>query len=273
MLAGGAGDGFEEGLEFGGIFAAGARFDAAGDVHAVGADDADRFAYIFGREATGEDDAMRLGDGAGEMPIGGGAGAAELAGLRGVNQKGCGGSKFCVRGWRSSLPHAQRLDDWHLRGHLIHDARGFIAVKLRRGKVKRAAKRDGRRRFPVNEDADGGDERRKAIDEFGGGSRGDRARTLRIEIQADGVGAELDGELGVFELGDAADFDADHGRLCLRRRGVQKYAKRDARIGGEHEVFADEKSIEASGVEIFQIVVRAQAGFGDSNAIVGNVGD
>src|SRR5439155_8084854 len=51
----------EEVAEFGGVFDAGAEFDAAGDVDGVGTDGEDSFADVFRREAAGEDDFVFCG--------------------------------------------------------------------------------------------------------------------------------------------------------------------------------------------------------------------
>ena len=50
----GAGDFGEEFAEFGGVFEAGAGFDAAGDVDGVRADREDGFSDVFGSEAAGK---------------------------------------------------------------------------------------------------------------------------------------------------------------------------------------------------------------------------
>ena len=52
----GAGDFGEEGAEFGGVFFAGAGFDAGGDIHGVGVDGHDGFTDIFRGEAAGKKD-------------------------------------------------------------------------------------------------------------------------------------------------------------------------------------------------------------------------
>ena len=200
MFAGGAVDFVEEGFEFGGIFAAGAGFDAAGDIDSVGADDADGFADIFGRETAGEDDAIGLRGNAGEVPVGGGACAAEVSGLRGVDQKSGSGTKFRICGRGSSLPQAQSLDDRHLLGNGVDDVRGFVAMELRNGNVQRLTERHDRLRFPIHKNTDGGDKWRQAADQAPRRRRAKAARALRVEIQADGVGAEFGGEFGVFRV-------------------------------------------------------------------------
>src|SRR5438876_35456 len=48
-------DGFDEAPDFVGVFAARTGLDAAGDIDAVGADDADRVGDLFRRQAAGED--------------------------------------------------------------------------------------------------------------------------------------------------------------------------------------------------------------------------
>lgn len=44
-------------------------------------------------------------------------------------------------------------------------------------------------------------------------------------------------------------------------------------IGSEHEVLADEEGVEADGAKILKISVSAQAGFGNGEAVIGNMLD
>jgi len=44
-------------------------------------------------------------------------------------------------------------------------------------------------------------------------------------------------------------------------------------VGGEHEVLANEEGVEADGAELPQVLVGAQAGFADGEAIVRDVLD
>lgn len=55
--------------------------------------------------------------------------------------------------------------------------------------------------------------------------------------------------------------------------GGEEMEERDARIGSQHEVLADEKGIEASAAELPEIRMGAQAGFGDGEAVFGNMLD
>lgn len=77
-FAGSAADLVKKTAEFRWILFARAKFDAAGNVNGVGANYAYGFANVFGSEATGENDALRLCSNASEMPIAGCAGAAVL---------------------------------------------------------------------------------------------------------------------------------------------------------------------------------------------------
>src|SRR5260370_16387636 len=53
-----------------------------------------------------------------------------------------------------------------------------------------------------------------------------------------------------------------------KRRG-----KGGGRIGGEHKMRANEESVKTGGAELDEIGVRAQAGFADGDALVGNTPD
>ena len=55
--------------------------------------------------------------------------------------------------------------------------------------------------------------------------------------------------------------------------GLRSSKRAAAGSGAEHEVFADEEGIEAGGAEFLQIVVGAQSGFADSEAVIGDVVD
>src|SRR5258708_14831134 len=57
-------------------------------------------------------------------------------------------------------------------------------------------------------------------------------------------------------------------RLLLPGRGAEELDERGGRIGSEHQVLADEKCVEAGFVEFLQVVVGAEAGFADGDAIV-----
>jgi len=242
----GARDFVEEGAELGGIFFAGAEFDATGHIDGVGADDADGFGDVFGSESAGEDDALGLRSGAREVPVAGCAAAAVVAGESGVQQKGGGAAKAGKIRRGTSLPQAQGLDDRQTAGDAIDNLLRFVAVELRGGKTEGFAKRYDRRLRPVDKDADGGDERRKSADQFGGCERRDAARAGVVKIQADGVSTEVGGEFGVFQLGDATDFDADHGKYLTGRRGAtgllwgsEQLEESRGGVGSQHEVFAD----------------------------------
>ena len=60
------------------------------------------------------------------------------------------------------------------------------------------------------------------------------------------------------------------GRLLCRREELKKGG---GGIGGEHEVFTDEKGVEAGGAQITKIGVSAKTGFGDGDAVIGNLLD
>ncbi len=74
----GAGDFGEECTELAGILFAGLGFDAARDVHRIGANGEDGFSNIFRSETAGEKDGEFGGGAFCDFPIGDAAGAAEL---------------------------------------------------------------------------------------------------------------------------------------------------------------------------------------------------
>lgn len=179
-FAGGAGDFFEESAEFDGILFPRAGFYAAGDVDGVGADDADGFGYVFRSESAGEDDALGLRGGAGEMPVAGGAAATILAGSGGIEEEGGSATKAGKFRRGGSLPQAQGFDDGQSAGDGVDDLRSFIAVELRCGEAQGFTESDDGDLRPVNEDADGSDEGRKPAKYFRRGEGSDTARAAFI---------------------------------------------------------------------------------------------
>lgn len=61
----------------------------------------------------------------------------------------------------------------------------------------------------VDEQADAGHERRQGTNDFPRPMNIHRPRALRIEHQADGIGARRGGGQGVLDSGDTADLDAN----------------------------------------------------------------
>ena len=57
------------------------------------------------------------------------------------------------------------------------------------------------------------------------------------------------------------------------RGGNEEGGKRRCGIGREHEMRADEESVEACGAKLHEIVMGAQAGFADRDAVVWNAAD
>ena len=129
-FAGSAGYFVEESAKLGGVFFAGAGFDAASHIDGVRADNADCFTHIFGRESARENHALRLRDGAGQMPIAGGARASVLAGNRGIEKKRRGAAITRKFGRGSSLPDVHRFDDGQATGDGVNNLLGFLAVEL-----------------------------------------------------------------------------------------------------------------------------------------------
>src|SRR5256885_2084935 len=59
---------------------------------------------------------------------------------------------------------------------------------------------------------------------------------------------------------------------CSQRRTAER-GKRGGGIRRKHEMSADEEGVEPGGLKLHEIVVRAQAGFADGDAIVGDPAD
>ena len=79
--------------------------------------------------------------------------------------------------------------------HVGNDGRGFVAVKLRDGNVQRTKECDDDFRFAIHEETDGGDERGSVAQARAASTGESERRLFRIEIEADGMGAEIAGEL------------------------------------------------------------------------------
>src|SRR6267154_2874252 len=108
----GAGDFGEEVAEFGGVFDAGARFDAAGDVDGVRANGEDRFADVFGSEAAGENDFVFCGGSLRDRPVERLSGTAELVFFCGCVQKEVRGAAESLEiGHGKAGAGTKRLDD------------------------------------------------------------------------------------------------------------------------------------------------------------------
>ena len=209
-MAIGAGDFGEELAELGAILFAGGGFDAAGDVDGVRADVEDGFGDVFGCEAAGEDDAVGFGGAAGDGPVGAVAGAAELVFRAGVEEEGAdGGLEGTEAGQAKIFADAEGFGDVEKFCGGARGGGGFVAVELHGVEVDGACQGNHGFRRPVYEDADGFNFFGQGADDFVGVGRCDVANTFFVEIEAEGVGAEIDGGFSVGEIGDAADFYAD----------------------------------------------------------------
>src|SRR5256886_13094057 len=108
----GTGDFGEEVAEFGGVFDAGAGFDAAGDVDGVRADGEDGFTDVFGREAAGENDFVFCGGSLRDRPVERLARTAELVFFCGGIEKGIGRAAESFEiGHGKTGAATKRLDD------------------------------------------------------------------------------------------------------------------------------------------------------------------
>ena len=209
--------------ELSAIFFAGAGFDAAGYVDGVGADVEDGFGDVFGGEAAGKDDAVGFGGAAGDLPIGALARAAVLAGFCGVEKKGADrrleGAEACQA---KIFPNAESSRDFEKFRGGAGGGGWFVAVELDSVEIDRAGQSDDGFGGPVYEDAGGFDFFGEGANDFVGVGGRDVADAFFVKIEAEGVGAEIDGEFGVGEIGDAADFYAHAGHFNFARvRGLR----------------------------------------------------
>jgi len=146
-------------------------------------------------------------------------------------------------------------------------------VELSSGEAHKSVERIDFRGLGVHKKPDGLDARREFRAYCGSFNRGNAAKAFLVEIEAEHVGACVAGGYSVRPIGDAADFDEDHGRLHRKLGAAQKSSESGRGIGREHETFADQESIEAGFLKFGEIVVRAEAGFADGDAGVGNALD
>ena len=116
----------------------------------------------------------------------------------GVEEEGAdGGSEGTEAGQAKIFADAEGFGDVEkFCGDGVAVEAGFVAVELHCGEVDGACESDDGYRRPVNEDADGinflG---RKPPMYFVCGDGSDTARTFFIEVEAEGVGAEIDGRV------------------------------------------------------------------------------
>src|SRR5581483_11758406 len=215
FLAGALG-GVDEVAHFLGVLLSGCGLDTAGDVDGVGAHLADGVGDILGSQAAGEEDgAAELVGLDGEVPVEGGAGAAEAIGHGSIEQPRAG----VVVGKRAKgggVADAKGLDRHH--GKLAAERGGFIAVELEEVEGAFADCPGNSLRGGIDEDTDLDDGRRQFAGDFGGGIQSDEARALFVEHEADGIGACGGGGEAIGDAGDTADFDnGAHGYSSARQ--------------------------------------------------------
>ena len=130
----------------------------------------------------------------------------------------CGGAVARKADACASFLDAQSFDYRDFLRNFGDRLRSFVAVQLRGGKAQRLREGDNGLRRPVYENAHKRDEWRQFAKDVARSERRDRARALRIKVQADGVGAKFRGETRVLRRGDATNFHTDH-RSSLRETG------------------------------------------------------
>src|ERR1700688_2006819 len=254
------------------IFLAVLGSQAAGDIDPVRANDANRFRDVFDFESARKNYAMSSGRATGEIPVGGLPGAAILAYASAIQKKSQDAGKLIEQAHRKTGIDAKCLDDRKRSGDARDDVGSFVAVELRGVKAHKRAQGVDVRGLGVDEHADRFDFLRQFRADLRGVGGGNAAQTFFVEIEAEGVGAGVGSGFGVGEIGDAANFDANHTGLALRRR-AEKIGERGRGIAREHEMFPDEESVEAGGAQAQQIVVRAQAGFANRDTMFGDAAD
>src|SRR5207245_4710635 len=105
---------------------------------------------------------------------------------------------------------------------------------------------------------------------FGSVGYVDVTQALVKEIETEKIGAGVDGGKGVGSIGDTANFNADHAHLQRSPRRSEERGKGRGGIRSEHEVRADEESVKTGGAKFHEIVMGAQAGFADGDAVIGS---
>src|SRR4029077_6085438 len=110
---------------------------------------------------------------------------------------------------------AQSFDDRYFLRNFGDRLRSFVAVELCRGEAQRLRKGKARLWRPVPEESPGRYQGRQFTKDVARSKRRDRARALRIKVQADGVGAKFRGETRVLRSGEATNFHAKHTNSLL----------------------------------------------------------
>ena len=193
------------------IFLSRPRLHAAGDVNSVGANDANCGSYVFDVETACQNDTAANRGPARHVPIGSAACTTILACMRGVKQKGIRLGVFIESGQGKIRLDAESFEDRETAGQLRNIFRGFVAVQLRGMQLQRLAESGGLYRRRVDEYPHCFELFRKVRANLCGFGFGDMTWAFRVKIETKEIGTRIDGGEGVGRIGDAADFDADHG--------------------------------------------------------------
>ena len=174
-------------------------FDARAGVHTPGVRQFDGARHIGSIQAASYDD--RLGRLRRAAPIECLAGAAVQVAGRAIQQEGLGGSVAIDRE-TEVCRHARRFP---YGDRLRIAVRGFLAMQLRHVQRRNARGLFHPRGRLVHKHAHAPHARRRF--NAGGSFRREIARAARVEVEADGRGARIDGGGSIFLIGDAADFE------------------------------------------------------------------
>src|ERR1700730_3986227 len=112
------------------IFFAGLHLQTAGNVNAIRTNGANRFRDIFNLEAAGQNNTVRGGSTARQLPIGGLTGATILAGASAVEQEGKDARVAIKSSKGEAGVDAKRFYDRERTGHARSDVWSFVTVKL-----------------------------------------------------------------------------------------------------------------------------------------------
>src|ERR1700730_15666152 len=192
------------------IFFAGLHLQTAGNVNAIRTNGANRFRDIFNLEAAGQNNTVRGGSTARQLPIGGLTGATILAGASAVEQEGKDARVAIKSSKGEAGVDAKRFYDRERTGYTRSDVGSFVTMKLRGVDSNESAERIDGGGLGVDEDTEGFDFRGKLGANLRGISGDDAAEAFFVEIEAESVGPSIGGGLGVGKIGDAANFYANH---------------------------------------------------------------
>src|SRR5258705_5529848 len=169
------------------IFLAGLGLDAAGNINSIGTHNANGLSDVLHLEAARQNNTVRGGGAAGQVPIRGLTSAAILARTCAIEQEREDAGVAIKRSQRELGIDAKGLDDRERTSYARNNVRTFVAVKLRRVEAHKCTQRVNFRGSGVHKDADRFDFLRKLGANLRGIGGNDAPETFLVEIEAQGV--------------------------------------------------------------------------------------